>query len=58
MSQLVRLEGKNTTQNAHCALEQKGYNGYTYIALRASEELVLDGWMGLDHSHPLDCYNY
>ena len=54
MSQLVRLEGKNTTQNAHCALEQKGYNGYTYIALRASEELVLDGqteiWMdGMDH---------
>ena len=32
-------------------LEQKGYYGYTYIPLWASEELVLDGrtdsgWMG------------
>ena len=35
-------------------LEQKGYYGYTYIPLWASEELVLDGrtdrWMdGMDH---------
>ena len=27
MSQLVRLEGKHTTQNAHCALETEFFCG-------------------------------